>query len=123
MSFFPDFVIRRIYKKGSLKKEGNTITFLVKNELGPDFISGLSYIKINDMMYGSDKVRFITQGKEINGAEVSEENQVIFRLGQEGKFILDGTEGLVEGKNRIEIEVKTPKSGKMGLTIEDVFSE
>lgn len=119
MAVVPDFLIRRLYKKGSLKKVGNQITFMLKNVLGPGFISGFNYVKINDVTYKADKVKFLTQGKEILGEDVSEGNQVSFRMGQEGMLVLTGTDGIQDGKNRIEIEVMNPEAGKVGLTTED----
>lgn len=119
MAVVPEFLIKRLYKNGSLKKEGNQITFVLKNVLGPGFISGFNYVKINDVLYTAEQVKFITQGKELLGTEVSESNPVSFRLGQEGKFVLNGVDGLKEGKNRIEIEVMNPEAGKVGLTTED----
>ena len=47
MAVVPEFLIKRLYKKGSLKKEGNQITFVLKNVLGPGFISGFNYVKVN----------------------------------------------------------------------------
>lgn len=119
MAVVPEFLIKRLYKKGSLKKEGNQITFVLKNVLGPGFISGFNYVKVNDVVYTAEKVKFLTQGKELLGTEVSEENPVSFRLGQEGMFVLLGTDGIVDGQNRIEIEVMNPEAGKVGLTTED----
>ena len=34
-------------------------------------------------------------------------------------FVLLGTDGIVDGQNRIEIEVMNPEAGKVGLTTED----
>ena len=120
MAVVPDFLIKRLYKKGSLKQEGNQITFMLKNVLGPGLICGFNYVKVNDVTYTADKVKFLTQGKELLGKDVSEENPITFRLGQEGMFVLMGTEGIVEGRNRLEIEVMNPGAGKVGLTTEDV---
>ena len=119
MAVVPDFLIRRIYKKGSLKRGENQITLTLKNVLGPGFISGFNYVKINDVTYTADKVKFLTQGKEILGSEASEENPISFRMGQEGTLVLQGTEGIVDGKNRIDIEVMNPEVGKVGLSTED----
>lgn len=122
MAIVPEFLIKRLYKSGSLKKGENQITFVLKNVLGPGFISGFNYVKINDVTYTAEKVKFLTQGKELLGTDVSEENPVSFRLGQEGMFVLMGTDGIQEGRNRIEIEVMNPEAGKVGLTTEDKAS-
>ena len=46
MVIVPDFLIKRIYQKGSLKKLENGASITLKNVLGPGFISGFNYVKI-----------------------------------------------------------------------------
>ena len=92
---------------------------MLKNVLGPGFISGFDFIKINDFIYNADKVKFITQGKEFSAAEITEKTPIAFRLGQEGKIILDGIEGLIEGLNKITIEAFNPEAGRVSINIQD----
>ena len=49
MVVVPEFLMKRVYKKGSLKRVENGASFELKNVLGPGFISGLNYVKINDV--------------------------------------------------------------------------
>lgn len=122
MVVVPEFLIRRIYQKGSLKKLDNGVSLVLKNVLGPGFISGFNYVKINDVQYDANDVKFITNGQELLGTEVSEEKPIAFRLGQSGTLIMQGKEALCEGLNRIEIEAMNPEAGKVKLTAEDTFS-
>ena len=119
MPIVPEFLIKKIYQKGSLKKEEGKITLMLKNVLGPGFISGFDFIKINDFIYNADKVKFITQGKEFSATEITEKTPIAFRLGQEGKIILDGIEGLIEGLNKITIEAFNPEAGRVSINIQD----
>ena len=119
MVIVPEFLIRRIYQKGSLKKLDNGAEIGLKNVLGPGFISGFNYVKINDVVYNPEAVRFITNGQEIAGTDVSEENPIAFRLGQVGTLIMSGRSGVVEGTNKIVIEVMNPEAGVVRLTVDD----
>ena len=121
MSIIPEFLMKRIYKKGSLKQTEEGICFDLKNVLGPGFISGFNFIKINDATFSPDKVKFITQGAEIQAETVSEENPIGFRLGQEGTLILQGAKCLREGINQIIIELMNPEAGKVKLSLSDDF--
>lgn len=121
MSIIPEFLIKRVYKKGSLKQTEDGVCFELKNVLGPGFISGFSFVKINDDTFGADKVKFITQGEEIQAEAVSEENPIGFRLGQEGTLILEGARCLKEGINQIIIELMNPEAGKVKLSLSDIF--
>lgn len=122
MPIVPEFLIKKIYQKGSLKKEEGKITLMLKNVLGPGFISGFDFIKINDFIYNADRVRFITQGKEFSAKDITEKSPIAFRLGQEGKIILDGIEGLIEGINKITIEAFNPEAGRVSINIQDNFA-
>ena len=121
MSIIPEFLMKRIYKKGSLKQTEEGICFDLKNVLGPGFISGFNFIKINDATFSPDKVKFITPGAEIQAETVSEENPIGFRLGQEGTLILQGAKCLREGINQIIIELMNPEAGKVKLSLSDDF--
>ena len=121
MPIVPEFLIKKIYQKGSLKKEAGKITLMLKNVLGPGFISGFDFIKINDFIYSADKVKFITQGKEFEAKDITEKSPIAFRLGQEGKIILDGIEGLIDGLNKITIEAFNPEAGRVSINIQDLL--
>ena len=120
MVVVPEFLIKRIYKKGSLKKTENGASVVLKNVLGPGFISGFNYVKVNDVIFEAKDVKFITNGQELLGTDVSEANPVAFRLGQEGTLVMTGKDCVVEGTNRIVIEAMNPEAGKVQLSVEDV---
>jgi len=122
MVVVPEFLIRRIYKKGSLKLIENGVSLELKNVLGPGFISGFNYVKINDIVYEAKDVKFITAGKEITKDDVSEENPLAFRLGQEGTLVMTGQESVVTGVNKIVIEAMNPEAGKVQLSVEDTIA-
>lgn len=121
MSIIPEFLIKRVYKKGSLKQTDDGVCFDLKNVLGPGFISGFCCVKINDVLFGAEKVKFLTQGTEIPAETVSEDNPISFRLGQEGTLILQGARCLKEGINQIIIELMNPEAGKVKLSLSDDF--
>ena len=119
MVVVPEFLIKRIYQKGSLKRTDDGASVVLKNVLGPGFISGFNYVKINDVVYEPQDVKFVTNGQELLGTEVSEANPVAFRLGQSGTLIMSGKACLVEGTNKIIIEALNPEAGKVVLSVED----
>ena len=120
MVVVPEFLIKRIYQKGSLKKTDNGASFNLKNVLGPGFISGFNYVKINDVVFEAKDVKFITNGQELLGTEVSEAKPVAFRLGQVGTLVMEGQDCIAEGVNKIVIEAMNPEAGKVVLNVEDV---
>ena len=124
MVVVPEFLIKRIYQKGSLKhginESGeNEICLTLKNVLGPGLISGFNYVKINDVTFEAKDVKFITNNTEYCGDKVSEENPVVFRLGQAGTLIMTGEDCVVDGVNKIFIEAVNPEAGVVVLKAED----
>ena len=122
MAVVPEFLIRRIYKKGSLKKLENGASVELKNVLGPGFISGFNYVKINDVVYEAKDVKFITAGKELTHNDVTEANPLAFRLGQEGTLVMTGQESVITGVNKIVIEAMNPEAGKVQLSVDDTVA-
>ncbi len=120
MVVVPEFLIKRIYQKGSLKKLENGASVNLKNVLGPGFISGFNSVTINGVVFEAKDVKFITNGQELLGTEVSEENPVAFRLGQAGTLVMSGQDCVVEGTNKIVIEAMNPEAGKVVLNVEDI---
>jgi len=120
MVVVPEFLIKRIYQKGSLKKTDDGASLVLKNVLGPGFISGFNSVKINDVVYEPKDVKFITNGQELLGTDVSESNPIAFRLGQSGTLIMSGQASITEGTNKITIEAMNPEAGKVVLSVEDV---
>ena len=119
MVVVPEFLIKRIYQKGSLKKLDDGASVVLKNVLGPGFISGFNYFDINGVLYEPQDVKFVTNGQELIGTEVSESNPVAFRLGQSGTLIVSGKPCVNEGVNKIVIEAMNPEAGKVQLKVED----
>ena len=120
MVVVPEFLIKRIYQKGSLKKTDDGASVVLKNVLGPGFISGFNYVEINGVKYEPKDVKFVTNGQELVGTDVSESNPIAFRLGQSGTLIMSGQDSVVEGTNKIVIEAMNPEAGKVVLSVEDI---
>ena len=122
MVVVPEFLIKRIYQKGSLKKTDDGASVVLKNVLGPGFISGFNYVKINDVTYEPQDVKFITNGQELLGTDVSEANPIAFRLGQSGTLVMSGKSSVLDGANKIVIEAMNPEAGKVVLSVEDTLA-
>lgn len=119
MAVVPEFLIKRIYQKGSLKKLEDGVSIVLKNVLGPGLISGFNFVKINDVLFEPKDVKFVTNGVEYSGTDVSETNPVVFRLGQIGTLIMKGKDCIVDGLNKITIEAMNPEAGKVQLSVDD----
>lgn len=115
----PEFLLKKIYQKGTLKKDDRGISFELKNILGPGFISGFNFVQINDKKFEAEDVIFVTDGTEIKGTDVTEEKPLKFRLGQKGTIKIADNTCIQEGSNKIIIEIMNPEAGKVTVKFED----
>ena len=121
MVIVPDFFFFLIYQKGSLKKLDDGASLNLKNVLGPGFISGFNYVKINDVTYEAKDVKFVMNEHEYTSTDVSEENPIAFRLGQSGTLVMTGAQSVIDGVNKITIEALNPEAGVVKLSVEDTI--
>ncbi len=121
MAIVPEFLIKRIYQKGSLKKLENGASLILKNVLGPGLISGFNYVKINDITFGPQEVKFITNDTEYLGTDISETNPIVFRLAQTGTLVVNGKDCVIDGNNNILIEALNPEAGIVQLKAIDTI--
>lgn len=119
MVVVPAFLLKKVYKKGSLRKTDDGVCFDLKNTLGPGFISGFNSVELNGVKFESKDVTFTTDGKELSGTAVSEETPVKFRLMQEGTLKIIGADCLKEGLNKIKIDITNPEAGNVIADFED----
>jgi hypothetical protein len=118
LAIIPEFLLRKVYRKGSLRETAEGIAFDLKNILGPGSISGINFIKINDMVYESRAIKILTSGIDVIADAITPDNPVNFRLNQEGTCLLQGAKGLKEGINKIIVEL-IHDAGRVQISLTD----
>lgn len=119
MSIIPEFILKRIYRKGSLRETAEGIAFDLKNMLAPGFITGINFIKINDEMYCTEVIKIITSGASVIAGHITPDNPLFFRLNQETTCILEGARGLKAGLNKIIVELISRDAGTIQVMLTD----
>lgn len=117
----PEFLLKRIYKAGSLRITDEGIAIDLKNMLGPGVISGIGFIEINGQKYSPEELKLITSGVETTASLITPENPIVFRLHQEGTLILEGVKELKEGLNKIILELINKDAGKVQVNLNENF--
>jgi len=119
LNVVPGFLVKRIYCKGSLRKTAQGIAFDLKNLLGPGIITGINFIKINDVIYHSNLIKIISSEFSTFGGHINSENPLLLKLNQEITCFLEGAEGLKQGINKIIVEIVTRDIGQIQATLTD----
>ena len=118
MSIIPSFLLKKMYKKGSLRETAEGIAFDLKNILGPGIITGINCIIINEEQYKSPVIKILTSGMAIIAEHISDDNPILFRLNQEGTLLLEGAKGLKEGLNKIIVDLISGDVGRIQVTLD-----
>ena len=120
MNILPSFILKRIYKKGSLRRTKDGVAFDLKNILGPGIVTGINYIKINDETYTSSMIRIMSSGDAVPAAQISADNPMIFRLNEEITCLIEGCLKLSDGLNNIIVELISKDVGKVSVALSDM---
>ena len=116
----PKPMLRKLYKKGSLKQDENEITFILQNEIYPATIVGLDPIKINEQNFDVEKIKVvINDDVVVNLVEVTKENPFKLTKGDTFTFKIEGN--IDPGKHKIDFTFKTKEIGKISFDVEDEF--
>lgn len=119
LTIIPAFLLKRIYKQGSLRHIDEGIAFDLKNILGPGLITGVSFVKINDTIYNSSVIQIIKSGVETIAEHISSENPLMIKLNEEVTCVMKSGAALKEGINNIIVELSSQGVGRVQVNLSD----
>ncbi|GEM_PF-749450 len=132
MTIIPSFLLKKIYKKGSLRLIEEGIAFELKNILAPGFITGINFVKINDTIYNSSFIKIIKSGVATLAEHVSSENPMLVKLNEDITCILNNefdsgincfsepAAQLQKGINNIIVELTSLDAGRVQINLSDM---
>ena len=145
MTILPSFLLKKIYKKGSLRYIEEGIAFDLKNILAPGLITGINFVKINDTLYNSSVIQIIKSGVKTLAEQISLDNPLLVKFNEEITCIMksglraeaEGTASptcnavygeqpssglkLQEGINNIIVELTSYDVGKVQVNLSDTI--
>ena len=113
----PDFMLKKLYVKGSLKKEDNGIVFKLKNAIAPAQLVGIDSLEIDGEKV-TGPLRLITGGKDFSAQDISPEKPMEFGLKDKAVIKVENKE-LTDGEHEIAIVLHTKEVGPLSLTFKD----
>lgn len=121
MTIIPNFLLKKIYKKGSLRHTEKGIAFDLINILAPGLITGVNFVKINDNVYNPSVIEIIKSGVETLAEQVSSENPLLIKLNEEITCVMKSGMDLKEGINNIIVELISQDVGKVQVCLSDII--
>ncbi len=82
MPKIPEFLLKALYVKGSLKGDENGFEFKIKNALGPVRIIGVNPLQLERRPVPLNKCSFVHEDLTAKFTDVTEENSVLMRKGE-----------------------------------------
>jgi hypothetical protein len=118
MAKIPEFLLRALYVKGSLRNHEDGFQFQLKNEIGPARIIGARPLQLDRRPIPLEKCRFLHGGREANFSDVDANNSVLMRKGEAVTVQVEGTE-LRAGRRTLGITVIVKDMGLVSFNITD----
>lgn len=121
MNILPSFLLKKVYKKGSLRETEEGVAFDLKNILGPGIVTGINYIQINDETFEPAMIKIINSTASRLAEQITTDNPMLFKLNEEITCVIDTCLDLKEGLNKIIVELISKDVGKVSVALTDTL--
>lgn len=118
MPKIPEFLLKALYVKGSMRSEGDGFEFQIKNELGPARIIGARPLLLDRKPLPIEQCSFIHGGQEASFADVTTEQSVLMRKGEAVTVKINGTT-IRRGRHTLGINVEIKDMGLINFSVTD----
>jgi hypothetical protein len=108
----PSWLLRKIYRKGSLHNHGGSFSLTLQNVLGPATLVAPPRFVINGVQFQPDQLE-----SAVDVAAISAANPHSFNKGDVVEVTFPGH--LLRGANRIHIVVATDEFGDLEIFVEE----
>ncbi|HEY9855473.1 MAG TPA: hypothetical protein V6D05_07040 [Stenomitos sp.] len=114
----PSFMLKQMYKAGSLKNQTDCFEFTVCNPVMDATIVTVKELTVGGTTYRLEEVEFTQAEVTLPGTTVSEEQPVDFGKGDEVAIRVKGTT-LNPGEHSILLHVHTVEFGSIRIEVQD----
>ena len=118
----PEFLLRRLYVKGSLRNLDEGWAFELQNSLGSGYAEQVLPLSIDDADVPVASARFIVEGIATPFPDVSSERPMTLAMNGTVTIAVDGAQ-LAPGKHRIGMGFVVTGMGEMRFEVTDVIDE
>ena len=118
MAKIPEFLLKALYVKGSLRNDTEGFEFQLKNDLGPARIIGARPLQLDRKPIPLDSCRFVHGDLAASFADVTTENSILMRKGEAVTVRVAGQQ-LRPGRRTLGINVIVKDMGNINFTVND----
>lgn len=114
----PQFILRKLYKKGSLKNTDNGIEFILENSLASATITKINRISTGSKDIPLPQIEIKGGSGFVKADSINENASIQFEKGREIEVRLS-TDRLTEGEHLIKVSVASKEFGELNFDIKD----
>lgn len=118
----PSFMLKQMYKAGSLNNQKDCFEFMVHNPVMDATIVTVKELTVGGMTYGLEEVEFTKGEVTLPGTTVSEDQPVDFGKGDVVAIRVKGY-NLNPGEHTIILKVHTEEFGSIKIEVQDSVGE
>lgn len=121
MTVIPNFILKRMYKSGSLRQTADGVAFEIINNLGPGLITKINVIQLNDMLFSADTIVLEVGVQRLSADKISEENPATFFLNQSITCLIRN-QSLPPGQYKLTLDLISKEAGRVTLSVDDTLA-
>jgi len=118
MAKIPEFLLKALYVKGSLRNQGEGFELQMKNELGPARIIGARPLLLDRKPVSLESCHFVHGDQEASFADVAPEKSVLMRKGEAVKIRVT-TGSLRRGRHTLGINFIVKDMDQVSFSVND----
>jgi len=117
----PQFLLRRLYVKGSLRNNDQGFQFQLKNSLGSGYGKELLPLTLDGEELSREDSYFLLEGEKIFFSAVSSDNPFTLKMNKIVTMMVHGVT-LTEGPHKIGLKFVAQGLGKLAFEVTDLVS-
>ncbi|MGQ9629209.1 MAG: hypothetical protein ACUVXI_02710 [bacterium] len=121
MAYVSSSMLRGLYKKGSLRNEGDGFQFALYNNLGYGSIVGLESFKVDGESIPIGRITFQVKDKAVSAKDISASKPQSAPMYTDIVIKVAGKK-LSEGSHTISMRIDSMEAGKLDMDFEDKLS-
>ncbi len=118
----PSFLLKRLYVKGSLRNTDGGFEFLMRNNLGSGYASGLSPVRVDGEELPAEQASFSVDDKTLAFLEVNKDNPASLAMNRDATVSVDG-HTLSPGAHTITMGFTVAGLGEISFDFVDTIEE
>lgn len=117
-----NFILKKLYKTGSLRKTPDGVAFTICNKIGTGQINSITSLTANGKeIPSSEIILFPEDQNQVSGDSISKKHQLTLHLNRNVDLLLKGI-SLSEGKHNLVLGLDIDTIGKVEIKIKDSMS-